>query len=184
MSYFNDIRVMRKTIGTLFSLVAAVATHAQVGKFFPILEGSLLDGKAVSVPLNNGKKTVVGVVYSRDAEDVLKKWLQPLYETFVETDKGPMDMSESYDVNFVFVPMIKGMKLVREEFKKSTDQSYWKYILDTEKADIRISQKELLVTDTKIPYFYVVDKNGKVLEVQSGGFTEQKLEKLEEAVEK
>lgn len=173
---------MKKFIFILFSSVS-LAAAAQIGKQFPALQGSLLNDKPISLPINNGKHTVVGIVYNRDAEDALKKWLSPMYDAFMDKDKGPMDMGESHDVNFVFVPMIKGLKWVREEFKSGTDKEYWQYIMDTEKSDVKITQKDLGVTDNKIPYFYVLDKNGKIIAVQSGAYSEQKLGKLEEATE-
>lgn len=172
-----------KKFAIAFLSVISLAGMAQIGKQFPVLQGSLLNDKPISLPISNGKYTVVGIVYNRDAEDALKKWLNPMYDAFIDKDKGPMDMSDSKDVNFVFVPMIKGLKWVREEFKSGTDKEYWQYIMDTEKADVKIMQKELGVTDNKIPYFYVLDKNGKIIATQSGSYNEQKLEKLEEATE-
>ncbi len=55
--------------------------------------------------------------------------------------------------------------------------------MDTEKTDIKDLQKLLGVEDNKIPYFYILDKDGKIIESQSGKFTEQKMEKLEDAIE-
>ena len=43
--------------------------------------------------------------------------------------------------------------------------------------------KLLEIKDNKIPYFFVLDKNGKILDVQSGDFKEEKIDKLEEAVD-
>jgi hypothetical protein len=55
--------------------------------------------------------------------------------------------------------------------------------MDTEKTDIKELQKQLGVTDNKIPYFYVLDKAGKIVAAQNGDFSEDKMDKLEEAVE-
>ena len=55
--------------------------------------------------------------------------------------------------------------------------------MDTEKTDIKELQKQLGVDDYKIPYFYVLDKEGKIMEVQSGKFTEAKMEKLQDAID-
>jgi hypothetical protein len=94
-----------------------------------------------------------------------------------------MDMADVYDVNFVFVPMITGFKRIADEFKKDTDPQFWKYIMDTEKTDINSLQKSMLIEDSKIPYFFVLDASGKVLEVQSGKFLPAKIDKLEDAIE-
>jgi hypothetical protein len=172
-----------KKLFTLVFIGMALTLSSQIGKIFPALQGTLLNDKAISLPINNGKFTVIGIVYNRDAEDALKKWLQPMYDAFISKDKGPMDMGESHDVNFVFIPMIKGLKWVREEFKSGTDKEYWGYIMDTEKSDVKIAQKELDAKDNKIPYFYVLDKNGKIIASQSGSYTEAKMDALEEAAE-
>ena len=147
-----------------------------------MINGTSLDEKTMALPIKNGKETIVAIAFHRGAEEELKKWLNPLYYTFIKKPKGSnkLDMSEIYDVNFVFVPMISGFKKVAEDFKKGTDKEFWPYIMDTEKTDIKALQKELGVDDNKIPYFFVLDKNGKIIEMQSGKFKEEKVEKLEE----
>lgn len=174
-----------KTLLVIFGFVLSVGLSAQSGKIFPSVKGSTLDDKTMSLPIKNGKYTVLAIAYHRDAEDDLKKWLNPLYDNFMKKEKGStnFDLAEVYDVNFVFVPMISGFKRIAEDFKKGTDKSFWPYIMDTEKTDIKDLQKQLGVEDNKIPYFYILDKDGKIIESQSGKFTEQKMEKLEDAIE-
>jgi hypothetical protein len=158
--------------------------YSQKGKTFPVINGASLEDKPMSLPIKNGKETIVAIAFHRGAEEELKKWLNPLYYTFIKKPKGTnkLDMSEIYDVNFVFVPMISGFKKIAEDFKKGTDKEFWPYIMDTEKTDIKSLQSDLGITDNKIPYFFVLDKNGKILEVQSGKFKEEKVDKLEEIV--
>ena len=63
----------------------------------------------VAASSKNGKFTVVGMVYHRDAEVELKKWLNPMYQTFVKKDatgKTNFDVAEVYDVNFYFIPNV------------------------------------------------------------------------------
>jgi hypothetical protein len=55
--------------------------------------------------------------------------------------------------------------------------------MDTEKTDIKGLKEKLGITDDKIPYFFVLDKGGKILESVNGKFTEEKMDKLEEAAE-
>jgi len=159
---------------------------SQVGQIFPSIQGKTLEDKAIVVPAKNNKYSVVAIAFNRQAEDDLKKWLNPLFQTFIkdekESSKG-MDLADVYDVNFVFIPMIMGFKRMADEFKKDTDPQFWKYIMDTEKTDINLLQKNLKVDDYKVPYFFVLDAGGKVLEMQSGKFLISKLDKLEDAVE-
>lgn len=165
-------------------LAATIFAKAQVGKLFPAVNGVLLNDKAISMPLKNNKFTVVAIAYHRGAEDELKKWLNPLYNLFIVKKPGGsnFDMAEVYDVNFVFIPMISGFKKIAEDFKAGTDKEFWPYIMDTEKTDIKELQKQLGATDNKIPYFYVLDKSGKIVAAQNGNFSEDKLDALEEAV--
>lgn len=169
----------------LLSLVfSALFLNAQKGKQFPVVKGITLDDKAITLPVKNNKYSIVAIAFNRAAEDDLKKWLNPLYDNFMKKEKsGNFDMAEIYDVNFVFIPMIAGFKRVADDFKKGTDKHFWPYIMDTEKTDVKELQKQLGVEDNKIPYFYVLDKEGKIVEMQSGKFTEDKLEKLEDAIE-
>lgn len=172
-----------KKVLAISALILGLGMNAQKGKDFPVITGTFLDGKSVTLPIKNGKETIVAIAFHKGAEDELKKWLNPLYSTFMKKpDKNnKMDMAEVYDVNFVFAPMIAGFKKVADDFKAGTDKEFWPYVLDTEKTDIKGIQKLLGVTDNKSPYFFVVDKNGKIIDVQSGDYTEEKEEKLEEA---
>ncbi len=176
-----------KTRALLFFLVLAVPAFAQKGTLFPIVKGMSLSDKSMTVPAKNEKYSVIAIAYHRNAEDDLKKWLNPLFDSFIKVEgsesNSGFDMADIYDVNFVFIPMIAGFRRVADEFKKGTDKQFWQYIMDTEKTDVATLKETLNVQDDKIPYFYVLDGSGKVVEVQSGKFTQEKLEKLEEAVE-
>jgi len=173
---------MKKLLFAL-TIVSVFSCYSQKGKVFPTIKGKSLDEKAVTLPLKNGKQTIIGIAFHRGAEDALKKWLNPLYYTFIKKEKGQsnFDVSEVYDVNFSFVPMISGFDKLEKDFKAGTQKEFWPYIIDTEKTDVSALQKELGIKDNKIPYFFVLDKDGKVLEVQSGDFSEDKMDKLEEA---
>jgi hypothetical protein len=175
-----------KKLYLISSLFFTIALSAQIGTMFPAVKGSNLEDKAINVPAKNGKYSVIAIAFHRDAEDQLKKWLNPLYDSFIKTEKKSsqeFDMAEMYDVNFVFIPMISGFRKVADEFKSKTDKHFWAYILDTEKTDVQAVRESLGISDKKEPYFFVLDKSGKVVQVQSGSFSPAKLEKLEDAVE-
>jgi hypothetical protein len=174
-----------KKIIVLVLLAFGMNAVAQKGEMFPVLEGMSLAGKYIGLPYKNGKKTVVGVAYSRAAEKDLKKWLNPLYNTFMVKpgDNKNFDVAEIYDVNFVFIPVIAGMQQVIDDFKAGTDKEFWPYIMDTKKAEMKKIREGLKAPDEKAPYFYVLDASGKILECVSGAFAEDKMDKLEEAAE-
>jgi hypothetical protein len=166
---------------TVFSFSLA----SQTGKLFPNLGGTSLDGKKVNIPSKNGKYSIVAIAYHRDAGDQLKEWLNPVYNTFIKTEESPgtFDMAYLYDVNFVFIPLINGFKKIIQEFKKGTDEQFWQYIIDTDAADVSQVQAQLGVKDTKIPYFYVLDKEGRIVECTSGKYSDAKMEKIEDALD-
>jgi hypothetical protein len=172
-----------KKLVALSALLLALNVTAQKGKTFPTVIGVSLTEKSMSLPIKNGKYSVVAIAFNKAAEDELKKWLNPLYDTFMNKDKGKLSMSEAHDVNFYFVPIIGGMKMVANKFKETTDKAFWPYIMDTDKWDIKVQAKALGIEDTKVPYVFVLDKEGKVVEVQSGNYNEDKEEKLEEAAQ-
>lgn len=152
---------------------------------FPALKAVNLEGKPIVLPVNNGKYTVVAIAFSRSAEDDLRRWLNPLYETFVHSEKnaGGLSPAEVNDVNFYFIPLISGFKKLADDFKSKTNKEFWPYILDTEKTDIKELEKTLQVKDDKAPWFFVLDQNGKVIEKQWGTFQPAKLDKLEDAAD-
>lgn len=159
--------------------------YSQIDKAFPGIKGTTLDDKSIHIPLKNDKYSIIAIAYDQDAEDQLKEWLQPIYEMFIKVEHAPgsFDMADLYDVNFTFIPLIKGFKKVANEFKKSTDKEFWPYVMDTEFTDILNVQSRLEITNTKVPYFYVLNKEGVIVEFQSGKYSEAKMSKLEDAVE-
>jgi hypothetical protein len=176
---------MKNLLIIIFVSTSLIGT-AQKGIKFPQVKGSTLEEKQIVIPQLNNKYSVIAIAFHRDAEDALKKWLNPLFDVFIKTEKKSeqeFDLADVYDVNFTFVPMISGFKRISEDFKKNTDKVYWPYIMDTEKTDVSTLQKQLGVSDKSIPYFYVVNKEGKIVEMQSGSFSAAKLDLLEEAVE-
>ena len=176
-----------RTISLTLLIFFACTMFSQKGATFPTVKGMTLNDKTLSVPARNDKYSVIAIAYHRSAEDDIKKWLNPLFDSFIKVEDSEsnsgFDMADVYDVNFVFIPMIAGFRRVADEFKKGTDKQFWQYILDTEKTDVNALQEILKVQDNKVPYFYVLDEAGKVVEVQSGKFSPEKLEKLEAAVQ-
>ena len=175
-----------KTVLFIVSVISSLVLSGQIGKTFPTVQGKTLNDENITLPIKNKKYTVLAVAFHRQAEDDLKKWLNPLINAFIkdqnETSKG-IDLADVYDVNFIFIPMINGFKRFADEFKKDTDPRLWQYIMDTEKTDISLVQKGLSIDDNKVPYFFVLNADGVVLQVQSGKFSAVKINKLEEAVE-
>ena len=107
---------MKKSILLLALLgLIQLGSHAQIGKQFPELKGITLEDKNITLPNDTkGKFTLLGLAYSKAAEQELLTWFQPVYSTFIEKAK-PGLFNESYDVNLYFVPMFTGVNQAASE---------------------------------------------------------------------
>ena len=174
-----------KTIFFALTLCIYVTSTAQVKTTFPTLVGHTLEGTAIKLPEQPAKKfSIIGICFKRTAEEHLKTWITPMYETFVAKANGTdyFDVANYYDVNYFFIPLISGFKKAANDFKASTQKDLWKNVIDCD-TDIKLLKTELKPSDDNEPYFFVIDLNGKITEIVSGKFTEAKMDKLQEAID-
>lgn len=161
-----------------------------VGKIFPDLTGDTYSGKKITIPKDTkGKFTLLGMAYSNKAEDDLKTWIHPIYNKFIvkHEDKGATDLSYNYDVHLYFIPMFTGLnKLTVEQSKKKikedTDSELHPYVVFYE-GSLKVYQEQLGINQKELPYFFVLDKNGKIIYSTTGKYTEEKMDAIEELIE-
>lgn len=173
----------------LISLLAStISLQAQViGKTFPDMTAETIDDKKVSLPLDvKGKYTLLGLAYSKKSEDELNTWLNPVYNTFIRKQTG-MIQGFSYDVNVYFVPMFTGINAAatgtaKKKAIKNTDPQLLPYILFY-KGELRTYKEALDFERRDIPYFFVLDPQGKIVFATSGAYSDQKMESVEEVIE-
>jgi hypothetical protein len=173
------------TAGLVLLNAWAQLTFAQRNTPFPPLVGETLTGQAVEVPIQrNAKPTIIGLAYSKKAEDDLKTWYQPMYDTFI-LKRGMFD--SMYDVHFFMVPMFTGMKQaayetaikkMREEHRKDLFPHILFY-----KGELEPYATDLKMSDKTLPYLFILDAQGKIVYHTSGAFTEKKKEAIESALE-
>jgi hypothetical protein len=174
-----------KHILFILTLCICLNTFAQTKSQFPQLLGHTLEGTAISIPLAGTKKfTIVGLCYKRAAEENLKTWIQPMYDVFVAKPNGTdyFDVGSYFDVNYFFIPLISGFKKAAADFKASTQPDLWKNVIDCD-TDIKLLKEQLKPGDENVPYFYVIDLSGKIIEVVSGKYSEAKMDKIQEAID-
>lgn len=174
-----------KKIIIILAIITSTLVSAQIKSVFPALSGHTLEGTAISIPLANTKKfTIVGICYKRSAEEDLKTWIQPMYDVFVAKPNAGdyFDVANYYDVNYFFIPLISGFKKAAADFKASTQPDLWKNVIDCD-TEIKLLKSQLKPSSDDIPYFYVIDTNGKITEVVSGKYSEQKMDKIQEAID-
>lgn len=158
-----------------------------VGTVFPNMPTETVDDKKVSLPGDTkGKYTLLGLAYSKKAEDELNTWFNPVFNKFIKKAGGLME-GMGYDVNVYFVPMFTGVNAgatgtAKRKALKNTDPQLLPYILFY-KGELKSYKEALDFEKRDTPYFFVLDENGVIRFATSGGFTEEKLDQVEEAID-
>lgn len=166
---------------------AFFAAGQVVGTVFPALEAETVEDKTVVLPDDTkGKYTLVGMAYSRKSEDELNTWFQPVFQKFIQKGTGIM-AGFGYDVNVYFVPMFTGVNAAatgtaKRKAAKNIDPQLLPYILFY-RGEIKSYKKALDFEKKDIPYFFVLDPEGKIVYATSGRFTQAKLDEVEEHIE-
>lgn len=140
-----------------------------------------LDGEEVKLPEEiTGKYTLIGLAYSKKAEEDLNSWQVPTYNKFV-AKTGLMD--DMFDVGLFFIPMFTGAKkMVKDkiirEIEDNTDSRVRKNILiysgeaDPVKEALKLREKDQ-------PYFFLLNPQGKIVWRGSGRFKQSYFDEIE-----
>lgn len=171
----------------LFSLSfsAIFLADTPVGTEFPLLKGETLDDKTISIPNDTkGKSTILCLAYSSDAETDLKTWYEPTYDKFIAKTEL---MSDAYDINLYFVPMFTGVVQgtagdAKKKMKVGVQDDIQPHII-VYKGELDAYKDQLKMDDKKKPYIFVLDKDGKIIYVTSGPYTEDKMDAIEDKLE-
>lgn len=179
---------MKKLLVIITACIVFTSASAQViGKIFPDMATETVDDKKINLPhVAKGKYTLVGLAYSKKSEDELNTWFQPVFEKFIQKTKGLFEGFE-YDVNVYFVPMFTGVNAAatgtaKKKALQNVDPNLLPYILFY-KGELK-SYKEALDFEKKdVPYFFVLDKAGKILYATSGKYAPKKMDEIEAVME-
>lgn len=174
----------------LFSVLALASFHPSiaqvVGKQFPAMDAETAEDKKVRLPDDTkGKYTLLGLAYSKKSEDELNTWFEPVFSKFVQKPSGLM-AGMGYDVNVYFVPMFTGINAAAEgtakkKAMKNLDPQLLPYILFY-KGELKSYKEALDFERRDIPYFFVLDPQGKIVYATSGAWSEEKMDKVEESI--
>lgn len=169
-------------------LAFSAQIHAQViGKQFPDMEAETVENRKVNLPVDTkGKYTLLGLAYSKKSEDELNTWFNPVFSKFIQKTTGLM-AGFGYDVNVYFVPMFTGINAAatgtaKRKAIKNIDPQLLPYILFY-KGELKKYKLELDFEKRDIPYFFVLDPEGKIIFATSGKYTEEKMDQVEEVIE-
>ena len=158
------------------------ATYAQ--QPFPALTGETADGTAITLPSASEKAyTIIGLAYSQKAQPALEEWFEPAYLRFVA--KHGL-FAGAYDCAVYFVPLFTGVNKAAYEpsmkrFRKSAAPEIVEHVVFS-KADLDQLKAALGLEQRDIPYFFVLDAEGRIIHRTQGDFTDEKLEAMEEVL--
>lgn len=170
----------------LISIAGIAPAFAQTGSAFPNFPTKKLTGQAFPLPDSvKGKYSIIGVAFSKKAEESLLTWYQPAYQTFIQKKKT-MFASEVYNVNTYFVAVVTGANKVSGEdivkkIKENTQKELQPYVL-TYIGEFASYKKLLNITESDEPYFFILDEKGVIVHITMGAYTPAKLAEVEEAL--
>lgn len=168
-------------------LLLSSEAYGQIGSTFPDMEAESLTNEFVDIPKDiSGKYSLVGLAYSKKAEDYLKGWFEPIYNQFIYKNPNPGPFDFSFDINTYFVPMFTGAKRpaykkVMNKLKKTIDKRMQPNVLFY-KGTLKEYKDALNFDGKDLPYFYVLDPEGKIVYATSGRFTQKKMQEITDAV--
>lgn len=178
----------RFTFLALVLLLACLNGFAQVvGKNFPDMVAETVEDKAVNIPTDTkGKYTLLGLAYSKKSEDELNSWFSPVFNTFIQKTTGLMS-GMGYDVNVYFIPMFTGVNAAatgtaKRKAAKNVDPQLLPYVLFY-KGKLEPYKEALDFQHKDVPYFFVLDAEGKIVYATSGKYSDEKLEEIESKIE-
>ncbi len=181
---------MRKSIVLIvLLLVLSNGVFAQVvGKQFPGMQAETVEDKKVNLPEDvKGKFTLLGLAYSKKAEDELNSWFSPVFEKFVRKNTGSLFDGMGYDVHVYFIPMFTGVNAAATgTAKKKAVQNIDPLVLPNilfYKGELKTYKEALDFEKKDTPYFFVLDENGKIVYATSGKFSIKKLDEVENVLE-
>jgi hypothetical protein len=93
----------------------------------------------------------------------------------------------NYDVNVYFIPMFTGVNAAatgtaKRKALKNTNPQLLPFILFY-KGELKKYKEELDFERKDIPYFFVLDANGKIVYATDGAYSDAKMESIEAAIE-
>ena len=158
-----------------------------VGKTFPAMTAETVDDTPVELPKSTmGKYTLIGLAYSKRSEAELNSWFQPVFAKFIQKTNG-LFSGFAYDVNVYFVPMFTGVNAAatgtaKRKAAKNIDPQLLPYVLFY-RGDLKTYKDALDFEKKDIPYFFVLDPQGKIVYATSGKYSASKMDEIEENIE-
>lgn len=151
------------------------------------MEAETVEDKKVKLPQDTkGKFTLLGLAYSKKSEEDLNSWFQPVFEKYIQKTTGVL-ASFTYDVNVYFVPMFTGINAAatgtaKRKALKNIDPQLLPYVLFY-KGELKPYKESLEFDKKDVPYFFVLDPNGKIVHATLGKYSDDKMSEIEDVIE-
>ena len=169
-------------------LIANIGFSQLVGKSFPELVVKTVEDESITLPQDKQDKfTLIGMAYSKKSEKDLNTWFSPVYNKFIKKEGGGLFAAFLYDVNVYFIPMFTGVNsaavgTAKKKAANKIDPRLLPNILFY-KGKLKPYKEALEFNKKDVPYFFVVDKLGKIVYATSGKYTESKMDEIEEVLD-
>lgn len=174
---------------TLLLTGMTLSLCAQKYEPFPDLEGRTADGQMVRIPQDTRNKvSLLCLAYSQESEAELETWLLPAYKYFIEKNHAVFEaLYEETPLNLYFIPMVRaivpdGQFAKFEQQFASIDESLQSHVL-LYHGNINPYKRFLNMKDKSKPYFFVLDKSGKIVHITSGAYSQGKMEELRRVID-
>ena len=172
---------------TLLSAFTRLNAQNGVGKMFPTIKGETFTEKGITIPdVCKGKSCIIAICFSKNAEGDMQSWLNPAYNEFVvkKDTTNAFGAAVSFDINFYFMPKFNLINQVlekasKEKIKSQTDASFWPHLFFCTDG-IKEIKKFFGIEDTSQPYFFVLDKDGKVVHVEKGVYSAKRMSAIQD----
>jgi hypothetical protein len=173
---------MKKNLLLIINFLIAIPVIAQT---LPEMTGSDIENKQVNLPEHlKGKYSLLGFATSLKAQADLETWLDPIYQKFI-AKTGLMD--DMYDVNIYFIPILTGTNIsfatsMKKKFREQVQEDLKSHLLMCTENGKELIEK-LNMQNRDQPYFFLLNKEGKILYRTSGAFTEAKFDSIDDLIE-
>lgn len=178
---------MKYILSTLLAMSFTWAS-AQVGDVFPLMEGESLRYDTINIPADlNGKYSLIALAFSKKSEEDLGSWFNPMYNQFlVEPDPNAF-FSFEYDINLYIIPMFTGAKRAAykgtmRKVQETVAPELQPYVLFY-KGTLKDYKQALNFDGKDLPYFYVLDPEGKIIYTTSGKYSRTKMQEIVDILE-
>lgn len=166
----------------LFAIAAPPPVTAQS----TAITGETTEGRTITIPqASAGKHCIIAIAASKKAEPLLQEWYEPAYMRFV-VKQGLMVSDVECDL--WLVPVFTGLNKAAygpsmERLKQEADPDIAGRVVFVEDNAAALLDAWGM-KDRDEPYFFVIGPDGKRKHMEKGAYNVDKLDALEEALEK